>query len=84
MVDEAVDDGGGDVVVSEDGAPSGEFDVGGDDEAGVFVGVGDDLVEESGSVRVGSRVHRWLEGRIWCGWLVHGRACLRLWLCVGS
>ena len=52
MVDEAVDDGGGDVVVSEDGAPSGELDVGGDDEAGFLIGVSDDLVQESGPVGV--------------------------------
>lgn len=51
-MDEAVDDGCGDVVVSEDGAPAAELDVGGDDEAGCFVGVGDDLEEESGSFGV--------------------------------
>ena len=43
VVDESVDDGCGDVVIAEDGAPAGEFDVGGDDEAGFLVGVVDDL-----------------------------------------
>ena len=52
MVDESVAAGGGDVVVSEDGSRFGEGDVCGDDEAACFVGVGDDLEEESGAFGV--------------------------------
>ena len=60
VVDEAVDDGGGDVVVSKDGAPAAEFDVGGDDEAVLFVGAGDDLVEESSAVGVDGEVAKFV------------------------
>lgn len=62
VVDESVDDGGGDVVVTEDGAPAGEFDVGGDDEAGFLVGVVDDLEEESCSFGVDGEVAELVDG----------------------
>ena len=43
MVDEAVYDCCCHVVVSKDGSPAGELEVGGDDEATFFVAVSDDL-----------------------------------------
>ena len=46
MVDDPVDDCGGHVVVSEDGSPAGEFQVGGQDEAAFLVGLGDDLEQQ--------------------------------------
>lgn len=52
VVDETVNDGGGDVVVTEDGAPPAELDVGGYYEAGFLIGVSDYLVEEPSPVWV--------------------------------
>ena len=46
MVDEAVDHGCGDDVVSEDFAPAAEGFVAGDDERGPFVAGGDELEEQ--------------------------------------
>ena len=62
MVDEAVEDGCCDGVVAEDGAPPTEVDVGGQDEAVVFVGVVDDVEEQVSAFGVGwggSPVRRW-------------------------
>ena len=46
MVDDAVDHGGGDGVVTEDFAPSAEWQVAGQDQGGVFVSAGDELEEQ--------------------------------------
>ena len=48
VVDESVDHGGGDDVVAEDLAPAAEGFVAGDDQAGAFVAVGDELEEQVG------------------------------------
>ncbi len=61
VVDDAVDDGGGEFVVGEDGAPFAEFDVGGEDDATTFVGAGDDLVEQARSVDVEGHVAEFVE-----------------------
>ncbi len=47
VVDGAVDEGGGHVLVAEDASPSREFDVGGVDDAPCLVAVADDLEEEA-------------------------------------
>jgi hypothetical protein len=46
VVDDAVDHGGGDGLVTEDAAPSGERQVGGEDQRGVLVAAGDQLEEQ--------------------------------------
>ena len=61
VVDDAVDDGGGEFVVCEDGAPFAEFDVGGEDDAAAFVCSGDDLVEQACSVDVEGHVAEFVE-----------------------
>ena len=50
VVDQAVDHGGGDGVVTEDFAPAAEGFVGGDDEAGPLVAGGDELEEQVGGL----------------------------------
>ena len=50
MMSEAVDHGGGHLIVGEYVAPAGEFEVGGDDEGAGLVGVGDDAEEELGAL----------------------------------
>ena len=52
VVDDAVDDRGGEFVVGEDRPPFAELDVRGEDDAATFVAAGDDLVEETGPVDV--------------------------------
>ena len=52
MVDDAVDDGGGHVVITEDASPPGELQVGGDDQAALFIGFGDDLEQQTCSFGV--------------------------------
>ena len=42
-MDDAVDNGGGHGVITKDGAPAGEFQVGGDDQTALFIAVGNDL-----------------------------------------
>jgi hypothetical protein len=48
VVDEPVDHGGGDGVVTEGLPPAAEWFVGGDDDAGSFVAGGDELEEQVG------------------------------------
>jgi hypothetical protein len=48
VVDDAVDHGGGDHVVTEDLAPAAERFVRGDDQASPFVAGGDQLEEQVG------------------------------------
>lgn len=52
VVDDAVDDRGGEFVVGEDRAPFAELDVRGEDDAASLVRAGDDLVEQAGAVDV--------------------------------
>ena len=52
VVDGAVDEGGGHVLVAEHASPSAEFDVGGVDDAPCLVAVGDDLEEETAAFPV--------------------------------
>ena len=61
MVDDAVDDRGGEFVIREDGAPFAEFDVGGEDDTASFIGAGDDLVEQAGAVDVEGHVAEFIE-----------------------
>lgn len=61
MVDDAVDDRGGEFVVGKDGAPFAEFDVGGEDDTASFIGAGDDLVEQAGAVDVEGHVAEFIE-----------------------
>lgn len=56
VVDDAVDDRGGHLVVSEHGAPAGELEVRGQDEAAFLVGIGDDLEQQSCAFRVDREV----------------------------
>ena len=53
VVDGAVDEGGGHVLVAEHASPSAEFDVGGVDDAPCLVGIGNDLEEEPATSRGG-------------------------------
>ena len=46
MVHDAVDHGRGDDLVSEHVTPAGEWQVGGQDQRGVFVAAGDQLEEQ--------------------------------------
>ena len=50
VVDDAVDHGCGDDLVSEDSAPAGEGQVAGQDQGGVFVAGRDELEEQVGGV----------------------------------
>jgi hypothetical protein len=50
VVDDAVDHRGRDDLVTEDVAPAGEGQVGGQDQRGVFVAAGDELEEQVGRV----------------------------------
>ena len=43
VVDDAIDHGSSHGVITEDGAPAGEFQVGGDDQTALFIAVGNDL-----------------------------------------
>ena len=52
MVHDAVDDGGGHLVVPEDPSPAGELEVGRDDDALPLVGVGEHLEDEARAVGV--------------------------------
>ena len=52
VVNDAVDDGGGHVVITEDCSPPGELQVGGDDQAALFIGFGDDLEQQTCSFGV--------------------------------
>ena len=52
VVHDAVDDGDGHLVVSEDRPPAGEFEVGRDDDALLLVGVGEHLEDEARAVGV--------------------------------
>lgn len=61
MVDDAVDDRGGEFVVGEDRPPFAELDVRGEDDAATFVAAGDDLVEETGPVDVEGHVAELVE-----------------------
>ena len=67
MVEEAVEDGGGDGgVVVEDGGPVLEGFVGGEDDGALFVALGDDLEEEVGAVFVQGDVAEFVENeQIW-------------------
>ena len=56
VVDGAVDEGGGHVLVAEHASPSAEFDVGGVDDAPCLVAVGDDLEEETAAFLVYGQV----------------------------
>ena len=56
VVNDAVDDRGGEFVVGEDRAPFAELDVRGEDDAPSLVAAGDDLVEQSGAVDVEGHV----------------------------
>ena len=56
MVDGAVDEGGGHVLVAEHASPSAEFDVGGVDDAPCLVGIGNDLEEEPAALLVYGQV----------------------------
>ena len=49
VVDQAVDEGGGQPAVAEHGIPLTEFEVGGDNETFLLIAVADDLEEELGS-----------------------------------
>ena len=70
MVHDAVDDGGGHVVVAEHGSPAGKFVVCGYDQASFFITVRDDLEEEAGAFGIDRQVsefvnlcryrHRWI------------------------
>ena len=62
MVDDPADDRGGHVVVAEDGAPAGELEIRGDDQAALLVGVGDDLEQESGAFGVDGEVAEFVDG----------------------
>ena len=55
VVDDAVDDRGGEFVVGEDRPPFAGLDVRGEDDAATFIAAGDDLVEETGPVDVEAR-----------------------------
>ena len=61
VVDDAVDDRGGEFVVGEDRPPFAELDVRGEDDAATFVAAGDDLVEETGPVEAHGRVAELVE-----------------------
>ena len=61
VVDDAVDDRGGEFVVGEDRAPFAELDVRGEDDAPPFVRVGDDPVEQPGPVDVEGHVAELVE-----------------------
>jgi len=61
VVDDAVDDRGGEFVVGEDRPPFAELDVRGEDDAATFVAAGDDLVEETGPVDVEGHVAELVE-----------------------
>lgn len=61
MVDDAVDNRGGEFVAGEDSAPFAEFEVGGEDDAAAFVGTGDDLVEQARAVDVEGNVAEFIE-----------------------
>jgi hypothetical protein len=52
VVDDAINNGGCHVVVWRIRCPSGEFEVGGEDEAAILVGLGDDLEQQSGPIGV--------------------------------
>ena len=56
VVDGAVDEGGGHVLVAEHASPSAEFDVGGVDDAPCLVGIGNDLEEEPAALLVYGQV----------------------------
>ena len=56
VVDGAVDEGGGHVLVAEHASPSAEFDVGGVDDAPCLVAVGNDLEEEPAALLVYGQV----------------------------
>ena len=61
VVDDAVDDRGGEFVVGEDRAPFAELDVRGEDDAASLVRAGDDLVEQAGAVDVEGHVAEFVE-----------------------
>ena len=52
VVDQAVNEGRGKAVVTKDGIPLAELQVGGNDEAPPFIAVGDYLEKQSGGVLV--------------------------------
>jgi hypothetical protein len=51
VVDDAVDHGGGDDLISEDAGPGAERQIAGQDQGCVLVAGGDELEEEVGGVR---------------------------------
>ena len=61
VVDDAVDHGGGDGLVSEHCAPAGERQVGGQDQGGVLVAGGDELEEQVGGVLLEGQVADFVE-----------------------
>ena len=83
VVDDAVDDRGGEFVVGEDRAPFAELDVRGEDDAASLVRAGGDLVEQAGAVDVEGRVAEFVEDeQIGFGDVLgQGRGCRRVWPC---
>lgn len=63
VVDQAVDDRGGEVVLAEDGAPSREVEVGGDDQPLVLICLGDGLEQQPASVGVDGQVAQLVENQ---------------------
>jgi len=61
VVDDAVDDGGCHVVVTEHGSPSGELEVRGDDQAAFLVTVGDDLEQEPGPLSIDGQISEFID-----------------------
>ena len=55
-MDEAINDRGSHIVIPENGAPPGELQVGGDDQATSLIPIGDDLEQQPGPFGVDGEV----------------------------